>query len=182
MSSSGLTIEIREAVQADAEAIGFAHGEAWRVGYVDLFPPEVLAIAVQDRYERWPKDFSDGLNPLFTLLVPVLDGRVVGFSTLRMDPNDASLGEVLGFYLHPDAWGTGCAEALMSESIDRLKMNGAASIHLWTHPGAARAHAFYAKAGFAPTGRSMESPMLAGQPPVPEIEFSLPLSPNPGIS
>lgn len=165
-------IEIRGATAEDAEAIGEAHSEAWRVAYAELFPAEFLALAVAERLERWPRYYADGSQPPFETYVPVLDGRVVGFSTVRPAAVEgASMGEVLGFYLHPAAWGSGAAWELMQHSLNGFRNDGYGSAHLWTHPEAIRANAFYRKASFELTGRAQTGLMISGYDPVPTVEL-----------
>ena len=170
--------EVRLATEADAVAIGIAHSEAWRVAYVDLFPPDFLAKAVAERLRRWPLAYARGAQPAHPTYVPVLDGKVVGLSTIRPSMISSKTGEILGFYLHPEAWGSGAAWALMQHSLELLSADGFTGVHLWTHPGAHRAHSFYLKAGFAPTGKARSGVMISGFDPVPTVEFFRALGPS----
>ena len=172
------SIEIRLATEADAVAIGIAHSEAWRVAYIDLFPPDFLAKAVAERLRRWPRLYARGAEPPYPTYVSVLEDQVVGFSTIRPSLVSSKTGEILGFYLHPVAWGSGAAGVLMQHSLGLLAAEGFTSVHLWTHPGAARAHGFYRKAGFEPTGKAQSGVMIQGADPVPTVEFSRGLTPQ----
>lgn len=187
-----MTIEVREARPDDADAIAAAHVEGWRVGYRDLLPDEFLDAPefAQQRIDRWRMwTWAEGL-PGSQMYVPVLNGRVVGFGHCgaeRVDPTcDQSgtgtatatvlgRGEVYGFYLHPDAWGSGAASALMARCHEYLSDAGYAEAILWVLRDNPRARRFYENAGWSPTGREMlfEGPQTAAPlvEPLPEIEY-----------
>lgn len=176
-------ILVRAARPDDADAVAAAHIEGWRVGYRGLFPDEFLDDPrfADERLERWRQWTWDSL-PGSSMLVGVLDDRVVGFAHLgperdSTDPHtgagaDGSVGEVSGFYLHPSAWGTGTASALMARSVEHLVTDGFASAVLWVLRDNPRARAFYAKAGWAPTGRELmwQGPAMGTPPPAPAAE------------
>ena len=104
------------------------------------------------------------------LLVAEQDGHVVGYSHFGPAAERDSQGEIFGFYLHPDAWGQGAATRLVRASLLGLRRLGRASVVVWTHPGAARAQAFYVKSGFRATGRSRMAQLGPGVE-APEVEF-----------
>src|SRR5215213_2342914 len=129
-------LQVRPARRDDADDVAQAHVQGWRVGYRGLFPDEYLDSPEFEshRVERWRlwawQDFERS-----ELYVAVLDDRVVGFAHIgpeRQQPicdqtgtdaivaADGPVGEVYGFYLHPDAWGSGAAAVLMARSVERL--------------------------------------------------------------
>jgi RimJ/RimL family protein N-acetyltransferase len=163
-------VVVRPAVAADAGQIGEAHASAWEVGYVDLFEPEVLREAAAFRRTMWPHWMASPGVDFDRLLVAVQGGQVVGYSQFGQNREDAGRGEIFGFYLHPLAWGRGSATELMSSSLARLAGEGLSPVVVWTHPGAARAHAFYVKSGFAATGRTRIETLGSGVE-APEVEF-----------
>lgn len=195
-----MTIEIREARPEDAEACAAAHIEGWRTGYRGLLPDEFLDAPefASQRMERWRSwtwadDLVDG-----RLFVGELRGRVVGFATcgreraqpvcdqISSDGSQASKapavasasparGEVYAFYLHPDAWGSGVAPALIARCHEHLCDMGYAEAVLWVLRDNPRARQFYENAGWSPTGREMmfEGPQTTAklERPLPEIEY-----------
>ena len=165
-------IVVRHAVLADADEIGDAHAEAWRVAYADLFEPDVLDRAVDDRRKRWPTVMEADWFAYTTLLVAERDGRVQGFAHFGPCVEDPDVGEIYGFYLHPDAWGSGAAAELMREALTTFSSTGCRRVRLWTHPGATRARAFYAKSGFRETGRAQQGDDLLEGTSAPEIEYA----------
>jgi GNAT superfamily N-acetyltransferase len=140
----------------------------------------------RERVERWRAWTWHELNDS-ELYVAVLDDRVVGFShfgpereqpecdqsgTDQISTNVSSAGEVYGFYLHPDAWGSGAAAALMERSVERLTARRHTMAVLWVLRDNPRARAFYEKVGWHASGRQMmwEGPQTASHPPDPVAE------------
>lgn len=188
-----MTIEIREARLEDADACAAAHIEGWRTGYRNLLPDEFLDAPefAQQRIDRWRSwTWADGLVD-GQLFVGELRGRVVGFGSCgreRTQPvcdqiggdalpaSSSARGEVYAFYLHPDAWGSGVAAALMAHCQEHLRSVGYVEAVLWVLRDNPRARRFYENAGWSVTGREMmfEGPHTAAKlaEPLPEIEYS----------
>jgi RimJ/RimL family protein N-acetyltransferase len=163
-------IVVRRATVVDAEEIGEAHASAWEVAYVDLFDPDDLRQAAADRRRMWHHILADSGFDFTGFLVAEQGGRVVGYSHFGRSGEEADRGEIFGFYLHPAAWGKGAAAHLMTSSLIEMSLNSLEPIVVWTHPGATRAHAFYAKSGFRATGRSRTAVLGSGID-APEVEF-----------
>ncbi len=150
-------IEVRAAVPEDAEAVAAAHVAAWRTGYRGVFPDAYLDDDEfeQSRHDRWVQRLHDGPpdngNVLNTILVPDLDGRVVGFGHVGDEDVDggepSGRGEVYGFYLHPDAWGSGAAIVLMAACEAAMAAHFDRAV-LWTLFDTPRSRRFYSKAGW----------------------------------
>ena len=149
-------IEIRAATPDDADDICDAHVASWRVGYAHVFPESVL---YADDFDASRRAFWRAwrFDPGCKVLVVTIDGRVVGFSSFgpeRPRPTPIGIrGEVWAFYLHPDAWGSGAADALMEAAEDRLVRDGFPDAVLWVLDDNPRARAFYEKHGWEPSGR-----------------------------
>lgn len=187
-------IEVREGVPTDADACAAAHIEGWRTGYRHLLPGEFLdapefASRRIDHWRAWT--WADGLEGA-ALFVGEVDGRVVGFVICgpereapvcdQLGRTDAvasavGRGEVYAFYLHPDAWGSGAAAALMSRCREYLADNGYSTAILWVLRDNPRARRFYERSGWTVTGREMlfEGPQSAARlaEPLPEVEYRL---------
>ncbi|HQZ34814.1 MAG TPA: GNAT family N-acetyltransferase [Ilumatobacteraceae bacterium] len=188
-----MTIEIRDARLEDADACAAAHIEGWRSGYRGLLPDEFLDAPefAQQRIDRWRSwTWADGLID-GQVFVGELRGRVVGFAicarereqpacdSINVQTPSASAsnrGEVLAFYLHPDAWGSGVAPALMARCHEYLCDLGYTEAVLWVLRDNPRARRFYENAGWSATGREMmfDGPQTAAKlaEPLPEIEYS----------
>ena len=165
---------VRFAVAADGDAIGNAHATAWEAAYTYIFDPSFLAAAAQGRRAGWHQAIAGILTPPNLLLVGELDGNVHAFAHAVPGGDDSHVGEILGFYAHPVAWGTGLAALLMQRTCEALTDAGCDEVVLWTHRDAQQARRFYEKAGFAPTGKARTARLTDwGSAPVdcPEVEY-----------
>lgn len=117
------------------------------------------------------------------LIVPEVDGRVVGFAHYGAEsepnPDSGERGELFGFYLHPDYWGSGLADALMERVVTDLVDHFSEAV-LWVLKDNPRARRFYERNGWV-SGLADESveklwggPEMDGLPvfpaPLPEIQ------------
>lgn len=174
-------VRIRDAVAGDADAIAAAHIASWRAAYTHIFPASVFDSPDFDRsrIEMW-RNWSRSSTPDRRLIVATADDRVVGFAhTGRRDEphgvHDPDRGELLGFYAHPDVWGTGVATAMMDAALSSLRDDGVARAIVWTLADAHRARAFYEKSGWTLTGNTGTWARYPDHP-VDEVEFAQPLT------
>ena len=158
-----------------------------------MFPTEFLDAPefASSRLERWRawswSEFADS-----QLFVVLLRDRVVGFGhigperivpecdqsgtdanpeTIKLDTGPGR-GEVYGFYLHPDAWGSGAASALIARCHEYLRDEGFANAVLWVLRDNPRARVFYEKSGWQATGKEMMfEPQNAA--PVAEVQYAV---------
>jgi ribosomal protein S18 acetylase RimI-like enzyme len=167
-------IEVRDAVIDDADALATAHIDGWRAGYRGIVPDEYLdadefATSRRDRWRAWTWQAA---MPASRMFVVSMHERVVGFGHAGPEHADPSRtpptmpaenrGEVYGFYVHPSAWGTGAAPALMSRCEEFLRDEGFTSAVLWVLRDNPRALAFYEKEGWRFTGQ--ESTFIPSDP------------------
>lgn len=173
-------IEIRTAHVDDADAMCDAHVAAWRVGYAHAFPASILYAddfesSRRERWRAWTWPTTIGGE----MFVPVLDGRVVGFAHAgpERERNGAvrDRGEVYGFYLHPDAWGSGAAASLMVTAEAHLSTLGFHEAVLWVLEDNPRGRGFYEKAGWQPSGERADFDRYCDAV-VPEVEYHRALS------
>jgi GNAT superfamily N-acetyltransferase len=180
-------IEVRPAERGDADALCDAHVEGWRVAYRGLFPDAYLDADEFDatRRKNWHIGSWIG-HAEQALLAGLLDGRVLGWAHSgpeRVDDGQplTGRGEVYGFYMHPDAWGSGLAIELMRSSEDELRARGYTEAVLWVLRDNSRARAFYAKAGWSWSGSETlwAGPEMPGVPkpnPIAEVQYVRDLS------
>lgn len=183
-----MPVQVRVAQPDDADAIAAAHIEGWRVGYRHVFPTEFLDAPefASSRLERWRawtwNEFADS-----QLFVVLLAERVVGFGHIgpeRVEPVcdqsgteinpevTRARGEIYGFYLHPEAWGSGAASALIARCHEYLRDEGFADAVLWVLRDNPRARVFYEKSGWKATGNEMMfEPQNAA--PVAEVQYAV---------
>ncbi len=144
-------LRIRHAVEADARAIGEAHGSAWEAGYGHIFEQPFLQGAADSRRILWTDAIGSLLIAPSFILVAELDGLVLAYAHGAPAGDDEPKGEIHGFYSNPLAWGTGAAAALMAETCTILSATWT-EVVLWTLQDAHRARSFYEKTGFRLTG------------------------------
>jgi GNAT superfamily N-acetyltransferase len=149
---SGMSVTIRHATAADADDLGRVHADAWLAAYGDLFAPGFLQEAAERRRRAWRGHFANPsvLGPLLLVAVEPVDDtdRPVAFLNAGPSHQLPGMQEVLAFYAHPDAWGTGAAAALMRHGLAHVAESGDREAVLWTLAGAGRARRFYEKNGW----------------------------------
>jgi len=79
------------------------------------------------------------------------DDAVVGLATGRLDPDEPGW-ELVGMWVSSRWRGTGVASRLVRAVCEHARAAGADWIGLWVTEANPRAHAFYARMGFEPTG------------------------------
>jgi GNAT superfamily N-acetyltransferase len=141
-------------VLEDADAIAEAHVEGWRVGYRGVVPDAVLDSPEmrESRQRGWRDEMWKQWRPVSTCYSACFHGEVVGFAHVgeAFDDDDQALGvgEVYGFYLHPKAWGTGVASAMMDVAEQQLRDLGFGAALLYALRDNPRGRAFYEKVGW----------------------------------
>ena len=161
---------IRLAKTTDARGLAEVRVRGWQVGYEGIVDAGFLAaMSVDQNEERWRGFIGDGVEQI---RVAIVDGRVVGFASsgqYRMTAVDGDLdepqtiGELYGFYVHPDSWGTGVANELHDHAIDALRADGWVRLKLWVLADNARARRFYERQGWTADGAS-ETLTIPGAP------------------
>ena len=110
----------------------------------------------------------------------LVDGRVVGFGHVGLANGGVADGELYGFYVHPEAWGTGVADALIERCHVALANRFDAAL-LWVLTDNPCARRFYERNGWScGTGDELiedlwPGPNMAGMPPfeapLPETQY-----------
>lgn len=145
------TLEVRDAVVADADAIATVHIASWRGAYAGIVPAEYLAALDQGaRADGWRRALAD---PSVRTWVATAEGRVVGFASLGPgrdeDAEDGDL-ELYAIYLDPEMWGRGVARSLLRTVL--LDVPPRVAVSLWVIAENERAQRFYRRHGFQPDG------------------------------
>ena len=171
-------IEVRDATIDDADAIATAHVDGWRIGYRGVVADEYLDAEefATSRRERWRAWTWQSSFPDSRMFVVAVHGRVVGFGHVgpERETTDAGRGEVHGFYVHPTAWGSGGAAALMSRCEESLRDAGFGTAVLWVLRDNPRARAFYEKVGWLSTGlESTFSPSDLPGADLPDVQYEV---------
>lgn len=154
VESVGASFDIRRARSADAPAIADVHVSAWRQAYTGLLPEDFIASLNVDRSRRrWEALLAeaDGVATEVRYLVAEnAESAVVGVCTVGVSRDDdlAGLGELRMINIHPDWWGTGAAQVLLTAGEQHLSDMGFRDVYLWVLDGNERAQRFYVRRGW----------------------------------
>ncbi|WP_101789223.1 GNAT family N-acetyltransferase [Nonomuraea indica] len=140
---------IRRAGPADSVVVGDIHATTWLAAYARFFDPEFCARAAEQRRTRWHRVLAETTD---TVLLASAGERPLAFSRFGASPRRPGAAEIVGFYNHPDGWGTGIAGALMTATLAALRDEGYGLAHLWTLRDTPQARRFYAKCGLTESG------------------------------
>ncbi|MDR2687789.1 MAG: GNAT family N-acetyltransferase [Oscillospiraceae bacterium] len=148
-----MDIRIRKAILDDAPACAEIHCRGWETAYADIVPAQYLAQRRPQRPARWQANLS---QPDHEIYVPVLDGNVVGFLSLRQPDAHENLPgcyyEVGGIYLDPTVYRQGIGRRLMAFAEDRAREKGKTAMMLWVFEDNAPSRRFYEACGYRPDG------------------------------
>ena len=141
-----LTIDIRRAEPADAEAVAEVHDTAWRGAYVGIIPYSALNRMVGRRGPRW---WANAIRRSATVLVLEIGGEIAGYATLgrnraRELPQE---GEIYELYLRPEYQGVGLGKRLFTAAREMLVAHGLDGLVVWALEDNDPALSFYAGAG-----------------------------------
>ncbi|RBQ17903.1 GNAT family N-acetyltransferase [Spongiactinospora rosea] len=156
-------ITVRPAGPGDGDVLGEIHAVSWGVSHGPFCAPGVAAAGVEERRGKWHGVVAEGGEGI---LLACLNGRVGAFARFGGSTSRAGVAEIHTFFAHPDVWGKGVARVLLMAVLERARDAGYGEVHLWTLRDSAQARRFYAKNGFAETGRTHdhdfgEGPLLA---------------------
>ncbi|MFD9892805.1 GNAT family N-acetyltransferase [Amycolatopsis sp. NPDC059027] len=142
---------IREAVAADATAIGSVHVASWRVAYAGHVSDDVLSgLSILDRARQW-EEVLGAAEPRGTVVVLESAGWLGGFAAFGSALEDSG-GQLYALYVDPQQWGRGWGRLLLDEAVTRLASAGHAEAVLWVLDTNTRARTFYERAGWKPDG------------------------------
>ncbi|WP_410535794.1 GNAT family N-acetyltransferase [Streptomyces sp. KL2] len=185
--SAGESVCVREAVEADLEAVAALRVRGWRCAYRHLMPREYLEGMDAAAYAaRRRADFAATRETVTDLVAVDGGGRITGWAALGPcrggggsgggdcgeggDGEGCRDGELYALYVEPERIGSGLGRALLAEVVRRAEARRMRRLRLWVVEGNARARRFYEAAGFAPDGvRSLSD---AGGTPVAEVRYS----------
>ncbi len=151
-----MSIQLRDAVPADAESIARLHVAAWRVGYRGVLPDALLdgldLAAWTERRRGHLEHPAAGIHNT----VAVDGDEILGWGSRgpsRDDDDDPQrVGEIYGIYVDPDRWGAGVGRALVDHCLEDLHRQGYEQATLWVLEENPRARGLYEAAGMAVDG------------------------------
>lgn len=141
-----LTIDIRKAEPADAEAIAEVHLQAWQGAYSGIIPHRALGAMLGRRGSEW---WSNAVRRAASILVIDVDGTVAGYATVgRNRSRDLpQQGEIYELYIRPEYQGVGFGSRLFAAARQKLRSHGLKGLVVWALEENEGALAFYGCAG-----------------------------------
>lgn len=169
-------LQIRQATQADVEAIATIHVAAWRATYRGILPDSLLdGLQVSQRALLWSGWISgEGVHTLLACR----DAKILAFSRLSSPRPIASpprsSAEITHLYVDPGEQGHGAGRKLLDEALRIAKQEGYRIALLWTLEQNHRARAFYERYGFLPDGAQHTDPDYLGNDAL-EVRYQIDL-------
>jgi GNAT superfamily N-acetyltransferase len=177
-----VTAQVRQAVPADAKAIGRIKRDGWRAAYRGMIADDVLAgldaeLLAAD-FERGIRELDGPSTPTRSFLVAESVEGVVGYVILgryRWDDLPAC-GEIYALYVSPDRWLGGAGRALLAAAEERLVSFGYGEAALWVLEENRAGRAFYEAVGWRADGVTGERCEVEGAK---EVRYRRLLTPPP---
>jgi len=150
-----MNLIIRRATIDDAPACAEIHSRSWEVAYAGLVPAESIAERRTRRPAQWQANLSRDGHGVY---VPVLDGKAVGFLSLRSPDARENLPdhyyELGGIYLHPDVYRQGIGRKLMAFAEEHARSLDKTAMMLWVFEENEGSRRFYEACGYSPDGKT----------------------------
>jgi ribosomal protein S18 acetylase RimI-like enzyme len=175
-------VSVRKARSGDEHDLATVRVSGWQQGYPGIVDSEYLAsLSVEENEARWSKILEQHVGSRRILVfddqtnVKEEPSSVVGYSTFgpyRIATGDdktkaigefakpGTIGEIYGFYVHPDHWGSQVANELMNATLSALIDDEWPSARLWVLKDNGRARRFYERHGWLADGA--EAPLGVG--------------------
>jgi len=161
MSSPSADVSVRLAWPEDAEAIAEVQVAAWREGYADVLPAEVLSSFDPAAFaEAWrtsvvkPRDARERV--LIALERNVLRGFAVTIPSPDPDSDPVADAEIAELVVHPEHRGAGHGSRLLHACADTLRADGFTRVMTWLTAADDGRRRFLTDAGWAPDGAHRE--------------------------
>lgn len=141
-----LTIDMRRASVADAEAISDVHLAAWKNAYSGLLPYTALDRMINRRGKEW---WSRAISRKTVILVIEIEREIVGYLTLGRNRVETLpvAGEIYELYLKPEYQGVGLGTQLFLNGRAELKRRGLHGVVVWVLADNEQAINFYENSG-----------------------------------
>jgi ribosomal protein S18 acetylase RimI-like enzyme len=154
-------VSVRTAWAADAPAIARVQIRAWRQGYADLLPDEMLTALDADAFAaQWAEAINRPIEARTRVLVALDRATVVGFAlTAAADDPDADPGQdgqVAEFVVDPDHRRAGHGSRLVQACADTLRADRFTRATIWVTSTDDALRGFLAEAGWGPDGAHRE--------------------------
>jgi ribosomal protein S18 acetylase RimI-like enzyme len=157
-------MNIRAAVESDAQGVARVHVETWQAAYRGVVPDAYLdSLSIDKREQVWRESIRAGIPELWVAEIRSEIKGWAAFGASRDADASTAVGELEAIYVAPDCWRTGVGRALWLVARRRLIERCFLSATLWVLSENSRAIRFYAGAGFQPNPLSEKEVSLGGK-------------------
>ncbi len=140
---------IETAKESHVAELARIHVQSWQTAYVGIAPQELLdSLSIEGRKESFRDTIKNGSEQTH---VGIVDGRIIGFTTIgrcRDDNTDGTVGEIWGIYIDPVHWRKGFGTRLASWALQKMEKRGFKKIVLWAFEDNAAGACFHDSLGF----------------------------------
>lgn len=155
MSSPTADVSVRVAWSADASAIAAVQVAAWRAGYADLLPGDLLESLDSDDFAAaWTAALDKPQDARNRVLVALERATVRGFAVTGPcgdpDADPVTDGEVSELVVEPGSRRQGHGSRLVQACADTLRQDRFARAVTWLPAGDDQTRFFLTAAGWAP--------------------------------
>lgn len=170
-----MDIAVRDGRPEDALGIARVHNRTWQAAYAHVLPADRLASLDDDARAEWWRGWLERPRRGHILVVDGADG-VAAFASSGPGLAEPALGELYAIYVLPEESGRGIGQALMRETLGRLRGDGFAEAVLWVLEDNPRTRRFYEASGWYADGGVKEETLL--DTPLPVIRYRIGLEPS----
>jgi len=157
-----MSVEIREATEADIPDIAAIHVAGWHGAYGGIVDQGYIdSKTVESRIQDWQEWLNEDSSKHLIAFYHDQPVGFVGYGALRTAPPGTSKirplysSEIYGLYLVPDVFRKGIGTSLMQEAVKNLKEQKHQSMCLWVLDKNKRACSFYEFMGGQRVGKKM---------------------------
>src|SRR4051794_14327000 len=161
MSSPAADLSVRLAWPDDARPIAEVQVAAWREGYAEVLPTEVLDAFDPEAFaEAWHASVTKPRDARERVLVALERNAVRGFAVMIPSPDPDSDpvadAEVAELVVHPEHRGAGHGSRLLHACADTLRADRFVRATTWLTVADDERRRFLTDAGWAPDGAHRE--------------------------
>ncbi|MEH3087648.1 MAG: GNAT family N-acetyltransferase [Xylophilus ampelinus] len=152
------SIQVRPAVEADAQAVADIHAASAQAAYADAIPEaRPSALAPEKRLHYWREAIEYGEPQVWLATADRKPVGFVGFDRSRDPKSKATTGEIWAIYSLESHWDRGVGLALWDAAREGLLAEECTQVTVWVPLRNERALRFFELAGFKrelPTART----------------------------
>jgi len=146
-------VVVREGHPDDVDALVNVHGRAWRLGYEDVLPHDVVDAWDRDEVRARLEPLLAGQGGRAVLVAATADGVPRGFVAFGPARDDGQAGgELVTLFVEPAGQLAGLGSRLHDAALEALRERGFAHAVVWVFAADAQGLAFGERRGWVADG------------------------------